>query len=535
MSTNVIKVNGDYKVKAVQGGTITLDTGLTGNVNINGHLTVTGTRTSISTTDIDILDRVLILNKGQTGSAILDIAGNRTAGIEIDRGPENIYGNAQLLFDESIEWSSPLAPNRRTGIFVFQTPKTLNSISGIRTNSIDTNGGKLYLINAGSGVISVTGTSNYETNVIDDDDIPNKKYVDDRVKNNSGGNVTITQPTNSATITVLNYKTLTVNNNLTLSANDTSGTITAEFALGGTVAYKGESLSQFSTTKTTAAIIRGIMDSSEYTGTGKLAFSNNTVFTGNPTFYQVGLTGVTGTGNMVLSNTPTFTGNPVFYGKTLTGATGSGNMVLATSPTIVSPTITNSIISGDNTRIRGLSITITSGGVLSIADDTTLTIFNSLSLSGSEGSEVYFGDGGTVAYASDLTNYVQTSNLASNVNDLTIYDTTTNRTASNIGYLGRPIKTNDAGYYLALTDQGKTIYSGGDIMIPADTTLSFPIGTTIHIIANENIVVAITSDTLQWGGQATNQTGNRNLAKYGVATLVKVTNDIWYISGQGLT
>lgn len=35
----------------------------------------------------------------------------------------------------------------------------------------------------GTGVISVSGTTNYEDNVTDDDDIPNKKYVDD----NSGG------------------------------------------------------------------------------------------------------------------------------------------------------------------------------------------------------------------------------------------------------------------------------------------------------------------------------------------------------------
>ena len=36
----------------------------------------------------------------------------------------------------------------------------------------------MYLINAGTGVISVSGTNAYENQVTDDDDIPNKKYVD---------------------------------------------------------------------------------------------------------------------------------------------------------------------------------------------------------------------------------------------------------------------------------------------------------------------------------------------------------------------
>ena len=33
----------------------------------------------------------------------------------------------------------------------------------------------------GTGVLSVLGTTNYETNVTTDDDIPNKKYVDDAI------------------------------------------------------------------------------------------------------------------------------------------------------------------------------------------------------------------------------------------------------------------------------------------------------------------------------------------------------------------
>lgn len=39
----------------------------------------------------------------------------------------------------------------------------------------------MKLLSKGTGVLTVTGTTNYETNVTDDDDIPNKKYVDDEI------------------------------------------------------------------------------------------------------------------------------------------------------------------------------------------------------------------------------------------------------------------------------------------------------------------------------------------------------------------
>ena len=45
--------------------------------------------------------------------------------------------------------------------------------------------------------------------------------------------------------------------------------------------------------------------------------------------------------------------------------------------------------------------------------------------------------------------------------------------------------------------------------------------------------IAINSDTLTLAGTGT--TGSRTLAPFGMATAVKVTNTIWFISGNGLT
>ena len=112
---------------------------------------------------------------------------------------------------------------------------------------------------------------------------------------------------------------------------------------------------------------------------------------------------------------------------------------------------------------------------------------------------------------------------------------TTSSTSASLGYLGSPINTQASTYTLVIGDAGKTIYAAGNLTIPANASVAFPVGTIINVIASAGITIAITSDTLQWGGQATSQTGTRTVAIYGMASLQKVTNTIWYISGVGVT
>ena len=96
----------------------------------------------------------------------------------MDRGT---FVNALFTFNENIQWSDPVTDTTKTGGFVFKDAN--NALIGIRTNNINTGGGDLYLINSGTGTVSVTGTNNYENQVTDDDDLPNKKYVDDTISN----------------------------------------------------------------------------------------------------------------------------------------------------------------------------------------------------------------------------------------------------------------------------------------------------------------------------------------------------------------
>ena len=174
MSTKVLALpNSEYRIKIKESGNLYLDTGTgTGTVIVTGNLTVAGTQSTVTSTNLDIKDNILTLNKGEQGTGIT----LTQSGLQIDRGS---LVDAKFVFDETVTWVDPTTDTTITGGFTWVNAS--GTLQGLKINSIPTGGGDLYLINSGTGVISVTGTNNYETQVTDDDDIPNKKYVDDAI------------------------------------------------------------------------------------------------------------------------------------------------------------------------------------------------------------------------------------------------------------------------------------------------------------------------------------------------------------------
>jgi len=78
--------------------------------------------------------------------------------------------------------------------------------------------------------------------------------------------------------------------------------------------------------------------------------------------------------------------------------TGTGAMVLATSPTLVTPTI------GVATATSVNKVTITApatSATLTVANGKTATVSNTLTFTGTDGSSVACGTGGTVAYTAN--------------------------------------------------------------------------------------------------------------------------------------
>ena len=110
-----------------------------------------------------------------------------------------------------------------------------------------------------------------------------------------------------------------------------------------------------------------------------------------------------------------------------------------------------------------------------------------------------------------------------------------------VGFRNVPQNSQSAAYTLVLADAGKHIFhpaadnTARTFTIPANSSVAYPIGTTITFInmAVANVTIAITTDTLILSSAGT--TGSRTLATNGTATCIKITSTEWLISGSGLT
>ncbi len=171
-----LQVNGDYNIKTADGAKIYLDTGPAaagGSVVVTGDLIVEGETITVEAANLNIADNIITVNNGETGSGVTLVY----SGLEVDRG---LASSASLLYDESAD-SWLIANNSAPGPFNYDESNL--RLRRIYTNST-TDDGDLTLIGTGTGVVKVFGTVNYEDQVTHDDDLTNKKYVDDAILNN---------------------------------------------------------------------------------------------------------------------------------------------------------------------------------------------------------------------------------------------------------------------------------------------------------------------------------------------------------------
>ena len=179
-----LRVNGDYNIKTEEGARITLDTGPNvGSVRVTGDLLVEGATVYVAATNLDIEDNIIVLNKGETGAGVtLDYSG-----IQIDRGT---LGATSFIWSENITIPAGSSSTNAGGWQLVSGTDGVYSFSDSRLKLKEiitestTDGGDLLVIGQGTGVIKVIGTDNYENQVTHDDDVPNKKYVDDSIQNN---------------------------------------------------------------------------------------------------------------------------------------------------------------------------------------------------------------------------------------------------------------------------------------------------------------------------------------------------------------
>jgi len=180
MSTDVLKVSGNYLLDA-RNGDITLNvtnasTDHTGTVTIIGNLDVIGQTTQIESQDSRIKDNIIVLNSGETNAYVT----LGTSGLLIARGNSDELPNAAtLLYNDENYWNVSSVTTR--GVFEFNSAEAGSAIQ-VNAIRINQSNGNTTLNILGDdnpqGMINVKGTDDYASRVLDDDDIPNKKYVD---------------------------------------------------------------------------------------------------------------------------------------------------------------------------------------------------------------------------------------------------------------------------------------------------------------------------------------------------------------------
>jgi len=179
--SQVVQTNGDYKIKTSLSGQIILDTGptigqvvVTGNLIVKGNTTI-GDVTNVAVVDMKVEDNIITLNSGETGEGVT----LNYAGIEVDRGQVD---KAAIVFDESTNtW---LFAKGQNGTYDFNDNNSIKLSNITFTDTSDPDGYDIRLRSVsgpGTGVLRIFDVDNYEDYVLNDDDVPNKRYVDRRI------------------------------------------------------------------------------------------------------------------------------------------------------------------------------------------------------------------------------------------------------------------------------------------------------------------------------------------------------------------
>lgn len=275
------------------GAGITIDIGAaTGNTNVKNNLTVAGNTTitgdlvvqgntvTVNTSTLEVEDSLISLAKGNTADSI-------------DIGFYGRYGSTATyagLFrdagDSKFRLFTGLTQEPNTVVNLAGTGYTagvlIANIEGDLSNSTGYTVGNLAGL--GTNVATFLGTPsslNLKNAITDETGNGSLVFATSPTlvtptlgvaTATSINKVTITAPANSATLTIADGKTFTVNNTLTFTGTDTSS---VSFGAGGTVTYTSNKLSVFAAT--TSAELAGII--SDKTGTGVLVFGTDPILT----------------------------------------------------------------------------------------------------------------------------------------------------------------------------------------------------------------------------------------------------------------
>ena len=150
----------NYKLESIGGaGTVEIEaTSLT----VTGNLIVAGTNTAVNSTNLDIADKTIVLNKGETGAGVTSPV---HSGIEIDRGT---LTNTGLRYnDTSNKWELTNDGSTWADILAGASVGILNVVEDITPQlggALDVNGQTITSASNGDIVVDPNGTGQLKIN-----------------------------------------------------------------------------------------------------------------------------------------------------------------------------------------------------------------------------------------------------------------------------------------------------------------------------------------------------------------------------------
>ena len=152
MST-IKRISGDYTIQT------------SGNVNIDGNLIVSGTTTTVNSTETEIADRLITLNKGEVGAGVT----GSYSGVEVDRGSLNNVAirwsesaNYWELTNDGSSYSAIQTSSGSSGFLANIVEDTTPQLGG----SLDVNGQVITSASNGDVVITADGTGQLKLNKV---------------------------------------------------------------------------------------------------------------------------------------------------------------------------------------------------------------------------------------------------------------------------------------------------------------------------------------------------------------------------------
>jgi hypothetical protein len=144
---------------------------------------------------------------------------------------------------------------------------------------------------------------------------------------------------------------------------------------------------------------------------------------------------------------------------------------------------------------------------------------------------------GTISIDNTVVTLTGTQTLTNKTIDGLASGSTVKDSAGNLygfGFRTMPQSSNASGT-LVLSDTAKHLYLTGNVTVPPNSSVAFDIGTVVTVVSNATALViqAGAGVTLKLANSAF--TGNRSVASNGVATIIKVATDTWYVYGFGVT